>query len=125
MKRFIYFFILAAAIVATGCSKKSNTPSAKSAVTVKGHTYGMSDNDGYVNFYFASNFTCTMTSNVNGEYTNNPHMTYKIDGNNVDIYRDKTTYWQESARGTLLFHMVYYPDEDKLVWDGAIFKRVN
>lgn len=125
MKRFIYFLFLAATIVATGCSDKSNTPSGKSAVAIKGHTYGMTDNDGYVNFYFASNFTCTMTSYVNGEYTNNPHMTYKIDGYNVDVYRDKTTYWQESARGTLLFHMVYYPFDDTLVWDGTIFKRVN
>ena len=125
MKRFIYSFLLAAAIVVAGCSNGNNTPSGKSAVAIKGHTYGMSDDAGYVNFYFASNFTCTMTSNVNGEYTNNPHMTYIIDGNNVDIYRDKTTDWQESARGTLAFHMVYYPYDDKLIWEGLLLKRID
>ena len=127
MRRFIYFFILAVTIGLAGCSEKStNTPtSTKSAVAIKGHTYGRSDSDGYVNFYFASNFTCTMTSDVNGQYSSNPHMTYKLDGVNVDIYRDNSTYWEQSARNTLLFHMVYYPADDKLVWNGAVFKRIN
>jgi len=66
-----------------------------------------------------------MTANVNGEYTNNPHMTYKIDNNNVDIYRDNSTYWQSSARNTLLYHMYYRPSDDTLVLEGNIFKRVN
>ena len=65
-----------------------------------------------------------MTANVNGEYTSNTAMTYKIDNNNVDIYRDQSTFWQEAYRGTLIYHMVYYPADDVLVLDGNIFKRV-
>ena len=123
MKRFIYFLIFATAIAAAGCSNK-NEPT-KTAVAIKGHTYRSSDGTNYINFYFASNFTCSMTANVNGEYTNNPHMTYKIDTNNVDIYRDLSSYWQAAYQGTLIYHMVYYPADDVLVLEGNIFKRAN
>ena len=126
MKRFIYFFLLAASIVATGCSDKSNTPSSKSAVAIKGHTYGLSADDGtYLKFYFATNFTCTQTSYLNGEYSNNSHFTYKIDGNNVDIYTDNSSIWKDSYRNTLMYHMVYYPYDDKLVWNNGIFTRMD
>lgn len=124
MKKIIYFLFLAATIVATGCSK--DAPSTKSAVAIKGHTYGVSADDGtYIHFYFASNFTCTLNSYVNGEYTNNSHFTYKIDGNNVDIYTDNSSIWKESYRNTLMYHMVYYPYDDKLVWNNSILKRIN
>ena len=127
MRRFIYFLILASTIVLAGCSKDSvNEPTVtKSAVSIKGHTYRSSDGTNYISFYFASNFTCSMTANVNGEYTSNSHFTYKIDGNNVDIYRDNSSYWQPAYQGTLIYHMVYYPADDALVLDGNIFKRVN
>ena len=127
MRRFIYFLILASTIVLAGCSKDSvNEPTVtKSAVSIKGHTYRSSDGTNYISFYFASNFTCSMTANVNGEYTSNSHFTYKIDYNNVDIYRDNSSYWQVAYQGTLIYHMVYYPTDDALVLDGNIFKRVN
>ena len=127
MKKFIYFLIFATAMVVAGCSNSSvNEPTVtKSAVAIKGHTYGSSDASGYVNFYFASNFTASLTANVNGEFTSNSHMVYQIDGNNVDIYRDNSSYWDSSARNTLLYHMVYYPSEDKLVWNGVTFKRID
>ncbi len=125
MRRFIYFLILATAIALAGCSDKNEPTYTKTAVVIKGHTYRSSDGTNYISFYFASNFTCSMIANVNGEYTNNPHMIYKIDNNNVDIYRDNSTYWQSSARNTLLYHMYYRPSDDTLVLDGNIFKRVN
>ena len=127
MKRFISFLIFATAIACAGCSNSSvNEPThTQSAVSIKGHTYKTSDGTNYVSFYFASNFSCSMTANVNGEYTANPHMTYKIDGNNVDIFRDNSTYWESSARNTLLYHMYYRPYEDTLVMDNLIFKREN
>lgn len=127
MKKFIYFLIFATAIVVAGCSNSSvNEPTVtKSAVAIKGHTYRSSDGTNYINFYFASNFTCSMTASVNGEYTSNSAMTYKIDGNNVDIYRDHSSFWQTAYQGTLIYHMVYYPADDTLVLEGNIFKRVN
>lgn len=127
MRRFIYFLILASTIVLAGCSKDSvNEPTVtKSAVSIKGHTYRASDGTNYISFYFASNFTCSMTANVNGEYTSNSHFTYKIGSNNVDIYRDNSTYWQSSARNTLIYHMNYRPSDDTLVMDGLTFKRID
>ena len=125
MRRFIYFLILATAIAFAGCSNKNEPTVTRSAVSIKGHTYRSSDGTNYISFYFASNFTCSMTANVNGEYTSNSHFTYKIDYNNVDIYRDNSTYWQSSARSTLIYHMNYRPSDDTLVMDGLIFKRVN
>ena len=128
MKRFIYFLIFAVAIAAAGCSGSSTnepTNTTKSAVAIKGHTYRASDGTNYISFYFASDFTCAMTANVNGEYTSNSSMTYKIDGNSIDIYRDRSSYWQEAYRGTLLYHMVYYPDDDTIVFEGSVFKRYN
>ena len=124
MKKFIYFLFFATVITLAGCSKSANEPT-KSAVAIKGHTYRASDGSNYISFYFASNFTCSMTANVNGEYTSNSAMTYKIDANNVDIYRDHSSYWQEAYRGSLLYHLVYYPADDALVLDGNIFRRVN
>ena len=127
MRRFIYVLILASTIELAGCSKDSvNEPTVtRSAVSIKGHTYRSSDGTNYISFYFASNFTCSMTANVNGEYTSNSHFTYKIDTNNVDIYRDNSSYWQPAYQGTLIYHMVYYPADDVLVLDGNIFSRVN
>ena len=125
MRRFIYFLILATAIAFAGCSNKNEPNVTRSAVSIKGHTYRSSDGTNYISFYFASNFTCSMTANVNGEYTSNSHFTYKIDTNNVDIYRDNSSYWQSSARSTLIYHMNYRPSDDTLVMDGLIFKRVN
>lgn len=125
MRRFIYFLILATAIAFAGCTNKNEPTNTKTAVAIKGHTYRMSDGTNYISFYFASNFTCSMTANVNGEYTSNSHFTYKIDANNVDIYRDHSSYWQTAYQGTLIYHMVYYPTDDALVLDGNIFSRVN
>lgn len=130
MKKFIYFLSFALFIALVGCSKKStneptDTPSSKSAVVIKGHTYQYKDGTGYINFYFSSNMTVSMTSKINGEYTSNSALTYKIDNNNVDIYRDNSTYWKEAYRGKLLYHMVYYPSEDVLVVDGLTFKRMS
>lgn len=125
MKRLIYFLILASTIVLAGCSNKNEPTNTKTAVAIKGNTYRSSDGINYISFYFASNFTCAMTANVNGEYTSNPHMIYKIDNNNVDIYRDYSSYWQTAYQGSLLYHMIYRPDDDTLVLDGSIFKRVN
>lgn len=125
MRRFIYFLILASTIVLAGCSNKNEPTVTRSAVSIKGHTYRSSDGTNYISFYFASNFTCSMTANVNGEYTSNSHFTYKIDTNNVDIYRDNSSYWQPAYQGTLIYHMVYYPADDVLVLDGNIFSRVN
>ena len=66
-----------------------------------------------------------MTANVNGEYTSNSHFTYKIDYNNVDIYRDYSSYWQAAYQGTLIYHMNYRPSDDTLVMENLIFSRVN
>ena len=126
MKKFLSFLILATAIVVAGCSGSTDEPTnTKSATAIKGHTYKTTSGSNYISFYFASDFTCTMTANMNGEYSSNAHMTYKIDGNNVDVYADHSAIWKAEYRGSLLYHMVYRPSDDTLDFEGAIFKRVN
>lgn len=123
MKRFIYLLILAATIVTAGCS--TNEPTTKSATAIKGHTYRVDDGSEYVSIYFARTNTCVYTSNVDGTYTNVTQLNYRISGNNVDIYFDNSSKWNESARGTLFLHLIYYPSSDKLMLDGMTLKRIN
>lgn len=124
MKKFIYLFILAVAIVTVGCSR--NTPTNNQSVSnVVGNTYKYTEGSSYISLYFASNYTCTYVQNVNGEYTSTSNLTYKINGTNVDVYTDNSSTWIESKRNTLLYHMIYYPSSDALVWEGIVFKRYN
>ncbi len=125
MKRLFYLLFLAATIVATGCSNNKYTPSNNSAVSIKGHTYKYTNNSNYISLYFATNGTCTYTSSMNGEFLSTSNLTYRIDDNNVDIYTDNSSYWQESRRNTLLYHMVYLSSSDALTWENIVFKRVN
>lgn len=121
MKKFIYFLILAAAIVATGCS--SNEP--KSATAIIGHTYRVDNGSDYVSLYFAHNYTCVYTSYLDGSYTNATQLTYRISDNNVDVYFDNSSTWVESKRGTLFLHLIYYPSSDVIMMNGVKLKRIN
>ena len=121
MKRFIYLLILAASIVAAGCS--SNEP--KSATAIMGHTYRATIGTDYVSIYFANNLTCTYSSNSNGTYTSASQLTYSISGTNVDIYFDNSSTWIASKRGTLFLHLIYYPSSDKLMLDNLTLKRID
>lgn len=123
MKKFMYLFILAATIVAAGCS--GNAPTNQSAGSVKGHTYRYAEGSNYMSLYFASNYVCTYVSSINGEITSTSNLTYKVSGTNVDIYTDNSSAWQDSKRNTLLFHMIYYPSSDALAWEGLVFKRYD
>ena len=121
MKRLIYLLILAASIVATGCS--NNEP--KSATSIMGHTYRADNGSNYVSIYFARDYTCVYTSNVNGTYTNASQLTYCITDNNVDVYFDNSSTWVESRRGTLFVHLIYSPSSDKLEMEGMMLKRID
>lgn len=121
MKRFVYFLIFAATIVATGCSK--NEP--KLATSIIGHTFRADDGSDYVSFYFAPTYTCVYTSQIDGEYMNVTQLTYRISSNNVDVYFDNSTTWIESKRGTLFLHLVYYPSSDVIMMNDLKLKRVN
>ncbi len=123
MKRFIYLLILAASIVASGCS--SNEPAPKTATAVRGHTYRADDGSDYVSIYFAYNYTCVYTSYVNGQYTNASQLTFTITGNNVDVYTDNSSAWIESKRNMHLFHFIYYPNSDALSLDGLRLYRID
>lgn len=128
MKRFIYFLIFAVAIAAAGCSGRSTnepTNTTKTAYEIRGHTYRLSDNGTYVSFYFATNYTCFTSIMLNGEYTSNSNLTYTINGNNIDVYRDHSMFWQIDYRGTLIYHMVYRPEDDTILFDGNIFTRFD
>ncbi len=126
-KRLIYLLILAASIVAVGCSNNepTYTSSSESALSVIGHTYKYKSNSNYISYYFASSGTCTYTSYVNGEYFSTSNLTYKIDDNNVDVYTDNSSNWQTSKRNMLLYHLVYLPSSDALSWENLVFNRVN
>ena len=119
----MFLMLLAAAIIAAGCS--GNKPTNQSAVSVKGHTYRYAEGSNYMSLYFASNYVCTYMSSVNGEITTTSNLTYKISGTNVDIYTDNSSAWIASKRNTLLYHMIYYPSSDALVWEGLVFKRYD
>ena len=121
MKRFIYFLLLAATIVATGCSK--NEP--KLATSIIGHTFRADEGSNYVSFYFAPTYTCVYTSQMDGEYMNVTQLTYRISSNNVDVYFDNSTTWIESKRGTLFLHLVYYPSSDVIMMNDLKLKHVN
>ena len=121
MKRFIYFLLLAAAIVVAGCSK--NEP--KLATSIIGHTFRADDGSNYVSIYFAHTYTCVYTSNIDGSYMNVPQLTYRISSNNVDVYFDNSTAWIESKRGTLFLHLIYYPSSDVIMMNGVKLKRIN
>lgn len=125
MKRVIYFFLLAATIVATGCSNGSNNPLPTSAAPIKGHTYKYTYGTEYISFYFSKTNTAQYISNMDGNYFATSNLTYKIDRMNVDVYADYSNTWTESARGTILFHLTYLATQDILVFDGAQFKRVD
>ena len=123
MRKFIYLLILAASIVAAGCS--SNDPTPKSATAIMGHTYHATIDAGFVSIYFANNLTCAYTSNVNGTYTSASQLTYSISSTNVDIYFDNSSTWVASKRGTLFLHLIYYPSSDKLMLDNITLKRID
>ena len=125
MKRFIYFLLLAATIVATGCSNGSNNPLPTSAAPIKGHTYKYSAGTEYISFYFSRNNAAQYISYMDGEYFSTSNLTYKIDGMNVDVYADNSSQWTESARGTILFHLTYLATTDVLIYEGVQFKRVD
>lgn len=123
MKRLFYLLFLAVTIVAAGCS--SNAPTPKSANAIVGHTYRADSGSDYVSIYFAYTYTCVYTSYINGSYANATQLTYRISGNNVDVYFDNSSTWVESKRGTLFLHLIYYPSSDVIIMDGVTLKRIN
>lgn len=125
-KRLIYLLILAASIVAVGCSNNepTYTSSSESALSVIGHTYKYKSNNNYISYYFAASGTCTYTYSVNGEFFSTSNLIYRIDDNNVDVYTDNSSNWQESKRNMLLYHLVYLPSSDALTWESLVFNRV-
>ena len=123
MKRFIYLLILAASIVTAGCS--TNEPAPKSATSIIGHTYRVDDGSDYISLYFAYGYTCVYTSNVSGTYTNVSQLTYRISGNNVDVCFDYSSTWNESRRGSVFLHLIYYPSSDVLKLEDLTLKRID
>lgn len=127
MKKFIYLFIIAATIVSAGCSniEPTHTPAEESAAAVKGHTYRYAEGSNYMSLYFARNSTCTCVQNINGQFVSTSNLTYQISGTNVDIYTDNSSMWVADKRNTLLYHMIYYPSSDALIWESLVFKRYD
>lgn len=127
MKKFIYLLILAVAIASAGCStyEPTYTPTVDAASAVIGHTYKYTSGNNYISMYFASNHVCTYTSRVNGDFISISNLTYRTDGTNVDVYADNSSYWQDSKRNTLLYHMVYQPSSDAITWESLVFKRYD
>lgn len=127
MKKFISLFILAVTISIAGCSgyEPTYTMTDDSASTVKGHTYKYTKGSDYISMYFASNHVCSYRASVNGTSVSTSNLTYMIDGNNVDVYTDNSTYWLENKRNTLLFHMIYSPSSDCLTCEDHVFCRYD
>ncbi len=127
MKKFITFFILAVTIAAAGCSgyEPTYTMTDDSASTVKGHTYKYTKGSDYISMYFASNHVCSYRASVDGMFVSTSNFTYIIDENNVDVYTDNSTYWQENKRNVLLYHMIYSPSSDCLTWESLVFYRYD
>lgn len=128
MKRFIYFLIFAVAIAAAGCSGRSTnepTNTTKTAYEIRGHTYCMIDGANYIKLYFTRDYACLITIMLNGEYSSISNLTYTISDNNIDVYRDYSTYWQEAYRGKMIYHMIYQPADDTILFDGNFFSRYD
>ena len=88
---------------------------------VVGHNFATKE--GNISFYFATDYTVKNTIKSNGNTTIIRDLTYKIVGDQVEIYFGNTDYWKESARGTL-FTTFKYNSSDKSLYStdfGTIY----
>lgn len=123
MKRL--FFILAAMALTiglfTGCEKKHNEADA-----IIGHSYKCTAGDEWELFYFSSSGTSQLVSHTNGTTSTFNNFFYVIDGCNVEVHYDYSSYWKAEVKGQLLAAFTYYPDSDCLLSSfGDLFLRVN
>lgn len=119
MKKLFYLFFMAAAIVFAGCSDKSSAVP-PDASAVKGHTYQYSSGSTTISFYFASSGSCRYAGYSGGSSTIYNQLVYRIDGYNVDVYTDNSTYWKESGRNVLFTHLIYEPNKDQVITDNGL-----
>ena len=80
---------------------------------IVGHNFA--SRDGITNLYFSTDYTVKATIKSNGNTTFIRDLTYKIVGDQVEIYFGNTDYWKESARGTL-FTTFKYNSSDKSLY---------
>lgn len=108
------------AFVFTGCESNIDHP-------IAGHTYssygGSSIGSISVYIHFASNGSFDidyMTKTYSGyEHNKYNHFKWSIEGNNITVNHDNSTYWKSSVRGTL-YETGTYNSSDNSVTLGGI-----
>lgn len=96
------------------------------ANSIKGHSYATGTSSSGMKIYFSPSGAAQITYYVDGETKTFSHLTYTINGNNVEIYFDYSDNWKLEAQGTLVSHYIYDPKEDVLIMDdGTMLHRLQ
>lgn len=107
------------AFVFTGCESNIDHP-------IAGHTYssygGSSIGSISVYIHFASNGSFDidyMTKTYSGyEHNKYNHFKWSIEGNNITVNHDNSTYWKSSVRGTLYETGTYNSSDNSVTLGG-------
>ena len=94
---------------------------------IAGHTYstygGSSIGSISVYIHFAANGSFDidyMTKTYSGyEHNKYNHFKWKVDGNNITVNHDNSTYWKSSVRGTLYETGTYNPSDKSVTLGGT------
>lgn len=111
----ILFVLFVAIFAMVSCNENGATH------PVVGHNFA--SKDGNISFYFATDYTVKNTIKSNGNTIIIRDLTYKILGDQVEIYFGNTDYWKESSRGKL-FTTFEYNSSDKSMYStdyGTIY----
>ncbi len=96
------------------------------ANSIKGHSYATGTSSSGMKIYFSPSGSAQITYYTNGGMQVFSHLTYTIDGNNVEIYFDYSDNWKFEAQGTLASHYIYDSKEDVLIMDdGTMLHRLQ
>ena len=82
----------------------------------------------YVEFYSNGRFdydymTKTITGYDHERY--DKHFKWTVDGNKIKVYKDNSTYWKASARGTLEAEGYYDAKANKVILDGREYEYAH
>lgn len=122
MKRVVFAFAMLAFIL-TGCESNIDHP-------IAGHTYsnfgGGSIGSVSVYIHFAANGSFDidyMTKTYSGyEHNKYNHFKWEVDGNEITINHDNSTYWKSSVRGSFYKRGTYNTSDQSVTLEGTKYK---
>ncbi len=114
------------ALVLVGCESNIEHP-------IAGHTYSKYGGSSvgslsvYAHFAANGNFDIDYMEKTWSGYEHNryAHMKWSVNGNQITVKRDNSTYWKSSSRGTVVYTGSYDASDNSVTLDGQKYKYTD